>query len=409
MKREKGFSLLELLVVTAIVVIVMSAAIGMLDQAQHVTQGIGLEANMQENLRAGMHFMVRDLMQAGEGIPEGGIMFPYTSGSTPTPAPIVRPGIITPVTNFPTQYVALPAILPGYQLGQPPTGVNAKTGAVIASPNFSDIITILYADNTLVDGSANKYALNQFAVTQNPVGGPKCAGTISTDGTSVTLDTGCFTIPAVQPTIQPGDLLLFTSAAGTALQMVTKVSGQTLTFAFGDPAGLNGLAAATYPDGTVASLVANEGTAPLIYIDRIWMISYYEDAATNPLRPQLVRQVNYPGYPAASPTYPPQPIGEAIEDLQFTYDIINSTAPAGDYPNGAGDVTTPDLTYDSALQIRAVNISLFGRSEYPYVAAGSFPQYLHNNLSTQVSIRNMSFVPNFNTSPDASGVISPGP
>lgn len=410
MKREKGFSLLELLVVTAITVIVMSAAISMLDQAQHVTQGIGLEANMQEDLRAGMHFMVRDMMQAGEGIPEGGIMLPYTSAAAPTPAPIVRPDT-TPVSNFLAQYVALPAIIPGYQLGQAPTGVNAQTGAVIATPNFSDIITILYADNTLVDSSANKYALNQFAVAQSPPGGQACAGTISAAGTSVTLDANCFSIPATQPTIQPGDLILFTSAAGTALQLVTKVTGQTISFAFGDPAGLNGLNAGTYPDGTVANLVANEGTAPLIYIDRIWMITYYEDSTTNPLRPQLVRQVNYPAYPTlAGATYPPQPIGEAIENLQFTYDIIDSTAPAGTYgAAGPGDATSPNLTYDSALQIRAVNISLFGRSEYPYVAAGAFPQYLHNNLSTQVSIRNMSFVPVFNTSPDASQVATPGP
>lgn len=407
MKRENGFSLLELLIVTAIVVIVMSAAISMLDQAQHVTQGVALEANMQEDLRAGMHFMVRDLTQAGEGIPSGGIMLPYTSAAAP--APIVRPGIIAPVTDFLSTYVALPPIIPGYQLGQPPTGVNAQTGAVIPSPNFSDIITILYADNTLVDAashSLNQYAVNQAASVSPPT--PACGGAITSTGSSVTLDTACFTIPAVQPTIQPGDLILFTSAAGTALQFVTGVVGQTINFAVGDPAGLNGLSAATYPDGTVAKLYA-ASTGQNITVTRVWMITYYEDAATNPLRPQLVRQVNYPAYPTlAGATYPPQPIGEAIEDLQFTYDIIDSTAPAGTYANGPGDAPTPNTTYDSPLQFRAVNISLFGRSEYPYMAA-SFPQYLHNNLSTQVSIRNLAFVNQFNTSPDASGVAPPGP
>jgi len=415
MKREKGFSLLELLIVTAITVIVMSAAISMLDQAQHVTQGIALEANMQEDLRAGMHFMVRDLTQAGEGIPTGGIMIPYSTAGAP--APIVRPGIITPGTDFPTEYVALPPIIPGYQLGQPATGVNAKTGAVIPNPlNPSDIITILYADNTLVDAAGhllNQYAVNQAASASPPT--PACGGTITGGGAVVSLDTTCFTIPAAQPTIQPGDLILFTSANGTALQFVTGVTGQTIDFALGDPAGLNGLSATTYADGTVAKLVAAGGGVQNITITRVWMITYYEDATSNPLAPQLVRQVNYPAYPTAlTATYPPQPIGEAIEDLQFTYDIINSTAAAGTYPNGPGDATTPAIgpggvPIDTPLQFRAVNVSLFGRSEYPYVAAGAGSQYLHNNLSTQVSIRNLAFVNQFNTSPDATGVVAPGP
>ncbi|MGC1998950.1 MAG: prepilin-type N-terminal cleavage/methylation domain-containing protein, partial [Candidatus Acidiferrales bacterium] len=77
MNRQKGFSLIELLVSMAIVVGVVSTAIGALMQAEHATQLVGYEANMQEGLRAGMHFLVRDLTQAGEGIPQGGIELPY--------------------------------------------------------------------------------------------------------------------------------------------------------------------------------------------------------------------------------------------------------------------------------------------------------------------------------------------
>ena len=35
-------------------------------------------ANTQENLRAGMHFITRDLAQAGEGIPPAGVSLPTT-------------------------------------------------------------------------------------------------------------------------------------------------------------------------------------------------------------------------------------------------------------------------------------------------------------------------------------------
>jgi prepilin-type N-terminal cleavage/methylation domain-containing protein len=399
MKRRNGFTLLELLVAMIVLLVVVDAAVGALVQGQKVTQAVALQANMQEDLRAGMHFMVRDLAQAGEGIPQGGIMLPYTSGAVP--AHVVWPG--SGGIDFPSAYVALPAVIPGYQVGQAATAVNPSTGQVITSNAINtDIITVLYADNTLVDSSANAYALNQFAI--NSTACKTAGGSITGTGSTVVLATSCFKVPASQPTLVPGDLILFTCQAGTALQMVTSVSGQTINFAAGDPAGLNGLSAVTYPDGTVAKLVAS---GDQITMTRVWMVTYYEDSTSNPTKPQLVRQVNYPNYPsAATASYPAQPIGESIEDLQFTYDIINSTAPAGTYPHGAGDAPTPNLTYDSPLQIRAVNIFLAGRSEYPYMASDS-SYYLHNNLSTQVSIRNLSFVNNFNTSPTATQVTAP--
>ena len=79
MKREKGFSLIELLVAMAILLVVVSVATGVIIQAQHVSEGVALEANVQENLRAAMHFLVRDLTQAGEGIPAAGISIPNTA------------------------------------------------------------------------------------------------------------------------------------------------------------------------------------------------------------------------------------------------------------------------------------------------------------------------------------------
>ena len=76
MKLQKGFSLIELMVSMGIVVTVVAIATGTLLQAEHATTAVSYMANTQENLRAGMHFMVRDLMQAGEGIPQGGVSLP---------------------------------------------------------------------------------------------------------------------------------------------------------------------------------------------------------------------------------------------------------------------------------------------------------------------------------------------
>jgi prepilin-type N-terminal cleavage/methylation domain-containing protein len=397
MKRDKGFSLVELMASIAILVIVAGATVGALIQAQRTANSVVLAANTQENLRAGMHFLVRDLTQAGEGLPPGGIAIPLTTSGTSN---LNRPGIITtPATTFPTSYTALPVITPGWELGQDATTVNVASNAVLYGIQ-TDIINVLYADNDLND-QANEtgHFLNSAPVTS--ASSPNCTGTINTSGTSVTMASSCFTMPgATVPPVAVGNLILFTNGNGTALEYVTGVSGQTINFASGDPAGLNGLSATTYPDGTVAAMKASTTTTT---ITRVWMITYYIDSTTNPSCPQLIRQVNYPGYPSGAPANPPQPVGDCIEDLSFSYDITGSTAPTGTYTIGPGDAPTP-VSPDTPAQIRAINVTLEARSEYPF-SADPGADYFHNSLSTQVSIRSLSFQNDFTTKTTA----TPGP
>ena len=89
-----------------------------------------------------------------------------------------------------------------------------------------------------------------------------------------------------------------------------------------------------------------------------------------------------------------------IENLGFSYDIINSSAAVGAYGvAGPGNAPTSILP-DTPFNFRAVNATLSGRSEYPYVATAP-PQYLRNSLSTQIAIRSLSFNNGFNTSTTA--------
>ncbi|HXA76597.1 MAG TPA: prepilin-type N-terminal cleavage/methylation domain-containing protein [Candidatus Acidoferrales bacterium] len=392
MKRENGFSLIELLVAMVILVTITSAAVAALVQAQNTTNSIAQEANTQENLRAGMHFLVRDLMQAGEGIPSGGISIPNSAAGV---SAILRPGIGGAFPNNPT---AFSVVVPGQGWGAAATTVNAQTGAVLLG-GPTDTTTIFYADNSLLS-SANCTAtgapcpLNSAPVTS--AAAPVCTGVIAASGLTVTLAPGCFTLPGTPTPIQQGDLIMFQNINGTALELVTTVNvgANSLTFAAaGDPSGLNG---GVQPNGTVGAI--NASAVPTV-ISRVWMVTYYINTATNPSEPQLIRQINYPGFPAAAPSYPPQQIADAIEWLNFTYDIINSTDPAGTYANGPGDAPSPVLP-DTSFQIRAVNVLLGGRSEHPLVS-GSSRQYFRNNLSTQVSIRSLAFVNQFNTSATA--------
>jgi prepilin-type N-terminal cleavage/methylation domain-containing protein len=398
MKRQKGFTLIELMVSMAILVATVGVVVGALLQAQRATQGVAYEANTQENLRAGMHFMVADLMQAGEGIPQGGISVPYNAAGN---SAIGRPGAFAPTPPTfvnppaPNGFIALPAISPGSQVGQDAKTVNPTNGAILDGFLKTDLINILYADNSLQDAAG--HYLYSYPVVQ-AVGPPVCAGNINATGLTVTLDARCFTMPGVTKPITVGNLIMFHNANGTALEYVTGVAGQVITFAAGDPAGLNQTGR---PNGTVANLQNVGGGFPPTAITRIWMITYYVDSTTNPAAPQLIRQVNYPNFPAGpAAVNPPQAIADNVENLSFSYDITGSNFPGlGTYPNGPGNAPTPQLP-DSPAQIRAVNVFLGGRSEAPYRASG-YPQYLRNNLSTQVSVRSLSFSNSFTTSSSA--------
>lgn len=393
MKRGIGFSIIELMISMVILLAVVACATVALVQAQHATDGVALMANTQENLRAGMHFIVRDLAQAGEGIPPAGVSLPNSAAGI---SAINRPGTGTIFlqSDGATSYTLLPVVTPGFSVGQAAKSVNPQTGAVLTgSP--TDVINILYADNTLVDVAGN--SLNSFPLVQAAPAVPVCAGAINATGLTITLAAGCFSMPGTPTPIGVGNLILFTNQNGTALEYVTAVNGQTITFGAGDPAGLNQTGK---PNGTVANLANAGGGFPPTTVQRVWLITYYIDSTTNPIKPQLVRQVNYPNYPTvATATNPPQQIGDCIEDLGFSFDITNSTAPAGTYTIGPGDAPAP-VTPDTPGQFRAVNVFLAGRSEYPYLGS-TMPQYFRNNLETQVSLRSMSFQNQFQTSPTA--------
>jgi prepilin-type N-terminal cleavage/methylation domain-containing protein len=393
MKRGNGFSLIEMMVSMVVLLIVVAAATIALVQAQHATDGVALMANTQENLRAGMHFIMRDLVQAGEGIPPAGVSLPNSAAGV---SAVNRPGTSTIFlqSDGVTTYTLLPVVTPGYRVGQLAKSVNPQTNAILSGVN-TDVINLLYADNTLIDTAGNY--LNSFPVVQAAPAVPVCAGVINATGLTVTLATGCFKMPGTPTPVAVGNLILFTNQNGTALEYVTGVAGQVITFSGADPAGLNqtGL-----PNGTVANLANSGGGFPPTTIQRVWLVTYYIDSTTNPSKPQLVRQVNYPAYPTvATAANPPQQIGDCIENLGFSYDISNSTAAAGTYPIGPGDAPYPQAP-DTAGQIRAVNIFLAGRSEYPYLGS-TMPQYFRNNLSTQVSLRSMSFQNQFQTSTTA--------
>jgi prepilin-type N-terminal cleavage/methylation domain-containing protein len=396
MRREKGFTMIEVLVAITVLSLVVAATLGTLTNALQATEAVGLMADTQQNLRAGLNYMARDFLQTGEGIPLGGITIPNTSGTSA----LNRPGPGTPAASFGlfnTTWTALPAIIPGYQ-----SGPTTSTSGVA-----TDMVTLLYADTTLVDASG--HWLNEYPIflsagsgtagcaATNPTPAP--AGSIVTAGTTttVTFDSSCIVINNGNTGLSPGDLILLQnnntlgdgSITGTdtatsdstghlALLCVSSVNtaANSITFRSGDAFWLNASGASS---GTIAKIQSppGSGTYPTTTATRIWMITYFIDNS-NPSRPELMRQVNLKQ---------PQAVGEVIENMQLYYDILNAGSSPVTVSAGQENPTQAQLP-----DIRDAYIILYARSENPFSKSKT---YFRNNLETVVSIRGLDFYNEF--------------
>jgi prepilin-type N-terminal cleavage/methylation domain-containing protein len=380
MKRQKGFSLIEVLIATAVMVGIVGATVGALTDATHATQAVVLMADTQENLRAGLNYITRDLTQAGEGIPQGGIILPSTG--------VVWPGTggnFSGGTSFTGNWSVLPAISPGYQRGPITSTSNVKT----------DVLTIAYGDTTLQDTNftpahwLNEYPIN--LTSSCPLGSISNSGSAPNITTTVTFDaTHCVHISTGNTSLSVGDLILLQNNASScsggysivasaacdtnanggsmALRTITAVNTttNTITMAHGDAFGLNG--------GATVS------TASTWTATRVWMITYYIDNS-NSLRPQLMREVNLKGANA---------VGDVIENLQVFYDMLdpNANPPAILSPQEQESPAIANLPY-----IRDAYVFLAARSESSYSSTG---KYFRNNLETVVSIRGLAFYNEYN-------------
>jgi hypothetical protein len=288
-------------------------------------------ADVEQNLRFGMNLLVRDFINAGWGIPTGGIPIPSGAGALA----VKRPG--PPGTNYNfSPSLTVSAVNPGAGLG--PAGNGRAT----------DIVNILFADNLL--------QLNQSPLTA-----------IANDGSSVSIDPGT-PITGINNAVRPGDLIQLSNALGSTIQYVSGVAGQTISFDAGDPLGLNQPNA---PQGSVGLLKAG-GVFPPTTATRIWLVTYYLDTATDPQNPRLIRRVN---------DRPGETVALVSSDLQLSYDLVDGVT-------NPTSVETP-VAPNSPNQIRKANIFLSGRSSY---ADRTTKDFLRRNLTTQVSLRSLSFV-----------------
>jgi hypothetical protein len=328
---DAGFTLGESLIAIVLTLVVIGSAIETLTRSMTLTGTSRVISETNHGLQAGMSLMVRDIMQTGQSIPLGGIQIPNGTGATPVNRP--GPGTLT----FGGGATSVTALMTGDAMG--PT--------LLAQA--SDIITVMYADPIL-------------NLDANPL------VAIAADGSSMTVNAAT-PVTGVDG-LKAGDLVLFSNAFGTALQMVTTTpTSQVVAFATGDPMNLNQPGAA---DGNILTLQSTPGVFPPTTATRVNMVTYYIDVVTDPALPRLVRRVNMGNRLA---------IALGVEDVQFTYDLVDgvtnptalSTTPVGNSPN----------------QIRKVNLTLAARSQDVNPQTN---QFFRNQMVTNVGLRSLSFV-----------------
>src|SRR5262245_30375856 len=110
LKRQHGFTLVELMIAMGITLLILGGALSAFMSGMAINETAALMSDANQNLRAGTNLLVRDLLQAGRGLPIGGIPIPSGIGSTP----LLRPGPIGSALTFDNvTATTLPALVPG--------------------------------------------------------------------------------------------------------------------------------------------------------------------------------------------------------------------------------------------------------------------------------------------------------
>ena len=378
-KRERGFSLLEMVVATALGTLVLGAAVQLYVQGVNATWVTSQRAEMQQDFRAASNMMTKDLSLAGAGLGNG--------------AAVTLPSSTIPKYGCDSSNCASGGYLNGVAGTYPVQSSKAYLYGLITGynkgPSISgqptDTITVAYTDPSFY---LNCYDAAITAAT---------TVTFTLDSASPNCTANGATIQGINDAavgLTAGDLVLFyfgATATTATIPVVAEVNGTTptsttVTFAATDPLGMN--------QGTgVANSLAYQSTqsGKAGYGVRLLVITYYLDNSVTP--PRLMRQVS---------GHSPMPVAESTAYMKFTYDLYNGTANtvATQCPNPGA---TTDVCYSGSSlnlqpnQITKINIAHLAMDSSVksslYGLAGGDQSI---DLETSVCARNLTYVNNYN-------------
>src|SRR6202790_2013911 len=140
-KSQGGFTLLELMVSMAVGLTVLGALAGLFKTGMNSAMVVTQRAETQQNMRAAIDLMVKDLSMSGAGLPSGGIQLPTGAGSSATKFGCDQAGAChVPAHFYPgTDYMY--GVIPGFS-----NGVEANAVIPAAPAAINDSATSIYAD-----------------------------------------------------------------------------------------------------------------------------------------------------------------------------------------------------------------------------------------------------------------------
>jgi type IV pilus assembly protein PilW len=356
-KSERGFTLVELMISMAIGLTVMAAMASLFNTAMTSTILVTQRSETQQNMRAGLDLMVKDLSLAGAGLPSGGIQLPINGSASLSKFGCDQGGTCHVVNfNYPGNYMY--GLIPGFS-----NGVEAGASIPAApAPTINDSVTSIYCDYN--------FPLFEYQVTA-----------FGASGGSISLAVNPLYAANPPPLINAnggivvGDLIMISNSAGTAVGEVTSLSSggsgssETGSITFGnlDPLNINQGAAGI--SNNIAAI--SGGSSTTVY--RLYAVTYYLTVPGAGQTPRLMRQVN---------GLTPVPVADDIINLQVAYDVYNTTTSALD-----ANQANPIGVGESPNNIQKINLVVMGESILNNTGKHSQSMY----LATDVAARNMAF------------------
>ncbi len=384
-KRERGFSLLEMVVAMSIGTILMGAAVQLYSQGVAATWTVSQRAELQQDFRAASNILTRDMSLAGAGLSAHSAIELATSTTIPrfgcdqTGACYLGSANNAPGT-YPLQSSGAPylyGLITGFEGG--PT--------LSSNPQATDTVTVVYTDSNFLLNCYTATVTNATTITFS-----------IPPGTPTPWPSGCVFPPGVTTPqlvndaavgLTAGDLILLANP-----QVVAEVTGSptatggttfTVPFAAGDVLKMNQAAASA--TNSLAGVTAGTATSAL----RLMVITYYLDNTPSP--PRLMRQIG---------GHSPMPVSENIVYMKFSYDLYNATTglPAVNQCNPGNNTTACNLLNGSTgsaglldNQITMINILHMAMDSTLKGARGG---YQGLDLETSVCPRNLTYNDNYN-------------